>query len=91
VKTAKLAEAAQQFEAMMLNELLKPMHFGAGVDEGAEEGSGGAADTIRGMGTDALGKALSAHGGMGVARQIVKQVTAAHHAAEVKREGTKVK
>ena len=87
---AKLADAAKQFEAMLLGEMLKPLHFGAGVDEGAEEGPGGAADTIRGLGTDALAKALAGSGGFGVARQIVKQVTAEHKAQAARERKDKV-
>jgi flagellar protein FlgJ len=90
IQHGKLVEASQSFEAMMLTEMLKPLHFGAGVDEGGEESAGGAADTIRGMGTDALGKALAAHGGLGIARKIVKEVTSEHDAADAKRGGTKV-
>jgi Rod binding domain-containing protein len=74
-KTAKLSKAAEEFEAVMLNELLKPLHFGAGVDQGEEEPSGDAAETVRGLGTDALGKALAAQGGFGIARKVVKEVT----------------
>jgi Rod binding domain-containing protein len=84
--TAKLVDASQQFEAMMLNEMLKPLQFGAGVDAGGEESAGGAADTIHGMGTDALGKALSSHGGLGIAKKIVGEITAQHE-AETKRKG----
>jgi Rod binding domain-containing protein len=89
-KLAKLASAAQSFEAMMLNEMLKPLHFGAGVADGAEESEGGASDTIKGMATDALGKALAASGGVGIARKIVKQVTAEEEATNVRRGETKV-
>ena len=89
-KLAKLTRAAQSFEAMMLNEMLKPLHFGAGVADGAEESAGGASDTIKGMATDALGKALAASGGVGIARKIVKQVTAEEEATKVRRGETKV-
>jgi Rod binding domain-containing protein len=88
--SAKVADAAQQFEAMMLNELLKPLQFGASVDEGGEEGSGGAAGTIRGLATDALGKALAEHGGVGVARKVEQEMTKVRHTTKVKNEETKV-
>jgi Rod binding domain-containing protein len=89
-KLAKLTSAAQSFEAMMLNEMLKPLHFGAGVSDGAEESEGGASDTIKGMATDALCKALAASGGVGIARKIVKQVTAEEESTKVHRGETKV-
>ncbi len=89
-KLAKLTGAAQSFEAMMLNEMLKPLHFGAGVEDAAEEDAGGASDTIKGIATDALGKALAAAGGVGIARKIVKQVTAEEEATKVQRGETKV-
>jgi flagellar protein FlgJ len=87
---AKLVEGAQSFEAMMLGEMLKPLQFGAGVEDGDEASAGGAAETVRGMGTDALAKALSSHGGLGLARKIVDQVTAEHDAANRKSGRTKV-
>ena len=88
--TAKLVGAAQEFEAMMLGEMLKPLHFGAGVDEAGDEGQGGAADTIRGLATDALGKSLAAHGGVGIARKIITEVSAEHEARTKIKKGTKV-
>jgi Rod binding domain-containing protein len=89
-KTARLVNASQEFEAMMLNEMLKPLQFGAGVEDGGEESSGGAAATIRGMGTDALGKALASHGGMGIARKIVADVTKERETTKVQGKGAKV-
>ena len=82
---AKLVNAAQSFEAMMLNEMMKPLHFGNGVDEGGDESGEGAAGTIRGMGTETLSKALSAHGGLGIAQKIVAEVTREHDAAMAKK------
>ena len=84
-KKAKLADAARQFEASMLTEMLKPLQFGGSADAGGQESEGGASDTIRGLGTDALGKALALHGGLGVARQIIKDVTAEHQIIDTRR------
>ncbi len=89
-KLAKLTSAAQSFEAMMLTQMLKPLHFGAGVADGAEESEGGASDTVKGLATDALAKALAASGGVGIARKIVKQVTAEEESTKVQRGETKV-
>ena len=61
---------------MLLQEMLKPLQFGAGPDEGGEESAGGAADTVRGFGTEAIAKAIASGGGFGIARQIVRQVGA---------------
>lgn len=72
---AKLVDGARQFEGMMLQEMLKPLHFGEA--EAAEDGSGGGAgDTIRGFATEAFAKAIAAKGGFGIAEQIVRQVEA---------------
>jgi len=76
VQRAKLVDASEKFEAMMLSQMLKPLQFGASPDAGDDENSGGAADTVRGMATEALGKALSQHGGMGIARSVLQQVMA---------------
>ncbi len=69
---AKLEDGARQFEAMMLQEMLKPLHFGGSPDEADSEG--GEAETIRGLGTEAVAKAIAKAGGFGLARQIIRQV-----------------
>jgi Rod binding domain-containing protein len=77
-KQAKLVDAAQQFEAAMLQELLKPMQHGQG-NWGAEEKSDDtASDTISSFGTEAIAKAISKGGGFGIAKQIVSKVTLEH-------------
>ena len=95
VQKAKLVDASQQFEAMMLGEMLKPLQFGASPDAGADESGGGAGDTIRGIANDALGKALAQHGGVGIARSVLAQVQAEgdarHKSVEQKETGTKVR
>ena len=91
-KQAKLVDGAHQFEAMLLNEMLKPLKFGEAEssDLSADESQGGASDTIRGFATEAIGKAIAGKGGMGLAKQIISQVTTEHQRQEAKKVGTKV-
>src|SRR5438270_6290585 len=73
-RQAKLVDAAQQFEATMLQELLKPMQHGQsswGCDEKSDDS---ASDTISSFGTEAIAKAISKGGGFGIAKQIVSKV-----------------
>jgi len=77
----KLVRAAHEFEGQMMKELLKPMTVGDSVsgEEGdSESGSGGALGEFA---SEALGQALSARGGFGIANQIVKELshTGNHH------------
>lgn len=72
---AKLADAAQQFEAMMTQELLKPFSNSQeswGIDG---EDSDAGADTMSSFGTEALAKAIAQRGGLGIAKQVLRQVT----------------
>jgi Rod binding domain-containing protein len=78
-KQAKLVDAAQQFEAMMMQEMLKPMRGGKdswGGDESADSDS--ASDTISTFGTEAFAKAISKGGGFGIAKQVISQVKLEH-------------
>ena len=86
----KLVDGARQFEAMMLEQMLKPLSFGGSPDDPGGESEGGAAGTIRGFGTEAVAKAVAMGGGFGLARQIVRQVTAEHESARQRTGGTKV-
>jgi flagellar protein FlgJ len=71
-RTAKLADGAHQFEAMMLQQMLKPLNFGATPD--SEDG--GSQDTLQSYGTESLAKAIASQGGFGIANRIIQQVTA---------------
>jgi Rod binding domain-containing protein len=73
---AKLTDATQQFEGMLLEEMLKPLRSGSqdGGETGEEDSDGGT-DTINSFGVEAVAKAISRSGGMGIARQILQQVT----------------
>jgi peptidoglycan hydrolase FlgJ len=78
-KQAKLVDAAQQFEAMMLQEMLKPMRGGKdswGGDDKSDSDS--ASDTISSFGTEAFAKAISKGGGFGIAKQVISQVKLEH-------------
>jgi len=79
---AKLQDAAEQFEGMMLQELLKPMQegkdgsfggFGGGFgsDDADRDGS---LDTMSSYGTEAVANAIAKHGGLGIAKQVMRQI-----------------
>src|SRR5712672_1287272 len=77
-KQAKLVDAAQQFEATMLQELLKPMQHGQSSWGGEEKSDDTASDTISSFGTEAIAKAISKGGGFGIAKQIVSKIGLEH-------------
>lgn len=80
----KLTDAAQQFEGMMLQELLKPMRehsFGSGDSDNSssdDPDSSGFADTLSSFGSESLATAISRGGGFGIAKQVVQQVEKQH-------------
>ena len=69
----RLTDAAQQFEAMFLQEMLKPLRSGSDgePDKDASPGS----DTMSSYGTEAVARAIAKSGGLGIARQIVAKVS----------------
>jgi Rod binding domain-containing protein len=76
-RTAKLASGAHEFEAMMLQQMMKGLDFGQAPGDGADgEEASGASGTLQSYGTEALAKAISGQGGFGIARKIIQQVTA---------------
>lgn len=77
-KHAKLVDAAQQFEALMVQELLKPMQHGRSSWGDEEKSDDSATDTISSFGTEAIAKAIAKGGGFGIAKQIVSKVTLEH-------------
>lgn len=70
----RLVNAAHEFEAQMMKELLKPMTHGDALtnDGDEDEGSGGALGEFA---SEALGRALSDRGGFGIATSIVKELS----------------
>jgi peptidoglycan hydrolase FlgJ len=68
----RLVKAAHEFEAMMMQELLKPM---TGQDTASGDEDSGAAGALRAFASEALGQALSAGGGFGIAREIIQSLS----------------
>jgi flagellar protein FlgJ len=80
----KLVAAAQQFEGMLMQELLKPMkEHGFSQDEADSNGEdSGFGDTLSSYGTETMATAIAKGGGLGIAKRVVEQVEgekAAHH------------
>jgi peptidoglycan hydrolase FlgJ len=77
LKHHKLTDAAQQFEGMFLQQMLKPMSA-TNKDDGSDEDDGDDksedSSSYSTLGVEAMAKAISAAGGLGIARNIVSSV-----------------
>jgi peptidoglycan hydrolase FlgJ len=82
----RLVDAAQQFEALMLQELLKPLSSSENKWDTGDQDGDKSADTMKSYGTEAMAKAISKGGGLGIAKKVVEQVTAEHDSRMKKRE-----
>jgi Rod binding domain-containing protein len=71
----KLVSAAHEFEAAMMKELMAPLAPGRDSLEGGED-EGGSSSALSSFAGEALGKAISEHGGLGIAKSILHQLTA---------------
>lgn len=69
----RVAKAAQEFEASLMKELLRPLQQSG--CSGGEMESDGSNDALNSFASDALAGAISSHGGFGIARQIVEHLT----------------
>jgi flagellar protein FlgJ len=70
----RLASAAHEFEASLMKEFLQPLqHDSLFAEEGAkdDESSGGSAEALMSYGAEAMAKAISEHGGFGIAQKIL--------------------
>jgi len=79
VQHKKLTDAAQQFEGMLLQEMLKPMKEHGFAQEESDNGdekddSTGLGDTLTTFGSETLATAIAKSGGLGIARRVVEQV-----------------
>ncbi|MEX0758571.1 MAG: rod-binding protein [Tistlia sp.] len=69
---AKIERAAQDFEALFLSEMLKPMFDGLSTD--GPFGGGQAEETYRGLLVEEYGKSVAKAGGIGLADQIAREM-----------------
>jgi Rod binding domain-containing protein len=73
VAQPRLVQAAHEFEAQMMKELLKPMTRAASMDgDESDSGSGGA---LADFATESLGESLSRSGGLGIATSILRSLS----------------
>ncbi|MBW4027591.1 hypothetical protein [Acidipila rosea] len=70
---AKLENAAHEFEAALMKEFIAPLEHDSLFSEssdGADSG-GGSESTLMSFGSEAMAKAISEHGGFGIATRIL--------------------
>jgi Rod binding domain-containing protein len=71
---AKLAEAATQFEALMITQMMKSARESSGdgwLSDGDETGE----DTATGMAEEQFAQALAQSGGLGLAKMVIKTMS----------------
>jgi peptidoglycan hydrolase FlgJ len=73
---ARLVDAAQQFEGMILEQLLKPMQRSqdTGFGQDPDTDRDGSLDTLSSYGTGAVANSIARSGGLGIARKVVADV-----------------
>ncbi len=77
-RTNGLHEAAQQFEAFLVAQMLRSARESGNSGFGGGTESDSASSTTLGMAEDALAKAVSQRGGFGIARLVEHQLASAH-------------
>jgi len=69
---AKIKETAQEFEAVFLSEMLRPMF--SNIDAAEPFGGGNGEKMYRDMQVDEYGKSLAKSGGIGLADQVMREM-----------------
>jgi len=71
----RVVKSAHEFEAAMMKELLAPLEAGHDPLLGGDEDEGsGSTGALGSFASEALGQAISEHGGFGIADRILKQL-----------------
>ena len=73
-KTSKLHSAAQQFEALMIGEMMKSVHEGSSSGWLGSDDDEGGDNQAMGMAESQFANALAMHGGLGLARMVEQSV-----------------
>jgi Rod binding domain-containing protein len=73
VPQSRLLQAAHEFEAQLMKELLKPMTSGSSLD--GEDKDQGSCGPLADFATEALGQALSTQGGLGIATNVLHSLS----------------
>lgn len=82
-EAARMDKAAQDFEAVYVSEMLKPMFETVDVDD--TFGGGKGEEIFRGMLTQEMGKSIAKQGGLGIADQVkaeLLKIQEAQHKAQ---------
>ncbi len=69
----RLVHAAHEFEAAMMKELLTPLTAGRDLTGGGDDD--GSTSALSSFAGEALGQAISEHGGFGIARSILRELS----------------
>ena len=72
---SRLVEAAQQFEGMMMQEMMKPLQSSENKWDSGDNDADRSMDTLSSYGTQVVATAISKGGGLGIAKRVVEQVT----------------
>ena len=70
----RLVTAAHQFEAAMMKELLAPLEQNKGMLGEDDSEDSGSNEALQSFASDALGQALSEHGGIGIATSVLHKL-----------------
>jgi Rod binding domain-containing protein len=74
VPSPRLVKAAHEFEGQMMQELLKPLTDSDGLTAEDGDSGEGSAGALGSFASEALGQALSRHGGLGIADRVLKEL-----------------
>lgn len=89
----RLASAAHEFEASLMKEFLKPLQqdslFADDTGKGDDD-SGGSAGALMSYGAEVMAKAISEHGGFGIAQKILDNFKATANPSQKTTKNTPV-